>query len=113
MNRVPLVIVSVVITTVVWYIMHATSNNRISNEEFLQGIGGILVVHFFILLFVSNRKNQPQGKSESPRITFHSTPDQGPKHHISDIIIPKFCPNCGNANAKRLRSCEWCGKQII
>ncbi len=27
--------------------------------------------------------------------------------------IPDTCPHCKNPNSKRIRSCEWCGHQII
>jgi len=27
--------------------------------------------------------------------------------------IPDTCPHCKNPNSKRIRSCEWCGNQII
>ena len=35
------------------------------------------------------------------------------QNNSSGLVIPKICPHCKSPNIKLIRSCEWCGNQII
>ncbi len=74
------------------------------SERFLTGMfefSSLICISLLVISFFVTENTKEENKAANNNI------DQ------NQSAIPDTCPHCKNPNSKRIRSCEWCGNQII
>jgi hypothetical protein len=103
----------------IWYLRYYSSDNKINEKEFIQGI--IIITISFIISLVASieniKKKQSQNNNTKSEI-FIDKPtlneDEIYNHkNIDEKNIHTHCPHCKSPNSKKMEVCEWCGNQII
>lgn len=72
------------------------------------------ILLFSIVVFISLWlisffvEDAPKGNSNSKNINFSKVQSDNISNDIAET-----CTHCKNPNTKRIRTCEWCGSQIV